>query len=325
MDFSNRITQLLNIQYPIIQAGMVWASGWRLAAAVSNAGGLGVIGAGSMYPDVLHEHIVKCKAAVKALPFGVNLPLLYPQIEAHIKIIIAEKVPVVFTSAGNPTTWTASLKQAGITVIHVVSSSRFAQKAAAAGCDAVVAEGFEAGGHNGREETTTLVLLPAVAKAVDIPVIAAGGIATGQQMLASMVLGAEGVQVGSRFVASEEASSHPAFKNAIVAAREGDTMLALKNLVPVRLLKNPFYESVKNAELKGATPEALKELLGRGRAKKGMFEGDMVEGELEIGQVAANITNIMPAADIVKNIWNEFQKERQNPLFGKKIPPADLS
>ncbi len=314
MSFSNRVTQLLNIRYPIIQAGMIWASGWRLAAAVSNAGGLGVIGAGSMYPDVLRDHIRQCQQAVGGNPFGVNIPLLYPQINEHIRIVIEEKVPVVFTSAGNPTTWTTTLKYAGIKVIHVVSSSRFAQKAAAAGCDAVVAEGFEAGGHNGREETTTMVLIPAVTAAVPIPVIAAGGIATGRQMMASMVLGAEGVQVGSRFVASLEASSHPAFKQKIIEAGEGDTMLALKKVVPVRLLKNLFYEMVKTAELNGATAEQLIELLGRSRAKKGMFEGNLEEGELEIGQVAANIQDILPAADIVRNIWNEFETLLGDPL-----------
>ncbi len=314
MVFSNRITQLLHIRYPIIQAGMVWASGWRLAAAVSNAGGLGIIGSGSMYPDVLREHIRKCREAVNGNSFGVNIPLLYPKIEEHINIVVEEKVPVVFTSAGNPATWTATLKQAGIKVIHVVSSSRFAQKAAAAGCDAVVAEGFEAGGHNGREETTSMVLIPAVVKAVDIPVLAAGGIATGRQMLAAMVLGAEGVQVGSRFVASEEASSHMNFKERVIAAREGDTMLSLKQVVPVRLLKNRFYEAVKAAEQKGATVEELSALLGRGRAKKGMFEGDLEEGELEIGQVAAIIDKILPAGEIVENIWQEFQEALQYPL-----------
>lgn len=314
MEFSNRITQLLQIRYPIIQAGMVWASGWRLASAVSNAGGLGIIGSGSMYPDTLREHIRKCRAAVGSNPFGVNIPLLYPNIEEHMKIVVEEKVPVVFTSAGNPVTWTGTLKQAGIKVIHVVSSSRFAQKAAAAGCDAVVAEGFEAGGHNGREETTSMVLIPAVAKAIDIPVIAAGGIATGKQMLAAMVLGAEGVQVGSRFVASEEASSHMNFKEKVIVAQEGDTMLALKQVVPVRLLKNRFYEAVKAAEQKGASPEELRVLLGRGRAKKGMFEGDLDEGELEIGQVAAIIDTILPAGAIVAGIWQEFREALEYPL-----------
>lgn len=308
----NRITSLLGIEYPIIQAGMIWASGWRLASAVSNAGGLGLIGSGSMYPDVLREHIQKCKAAT-GKPFGVNVPLLYPDIEKHIDIIIAEKVPVVFTSAGNPKTWTAILKDKGIKVVHVVSSSKFAAKAQEAGCDAVVAEGFEAGGHNGREETTTLVLVPAVCSAVDIPVIAAGGIATGRQMLATMVLGAEGVQIGSRFVASEEASSHINFKDAVIKANEGDTMLSLKELTPVRLLKNEFYTKVQQAEERCATAEELKQLLGRGRAKKGMFEGDLAEGELEIGQVSASIKNILPAAAIVHEIWDEFEQLLKQP------------
>ncbi len=314
--FSNRITRLFNIRYPIIQAGMVWASGWKLASAVSNAGGLGLIGSGSMYPDVLRTHIRKCKAATTAT-FGVNIPLLYPEIEKHIQTVIEEQVPVVFTSAGNPATWTGALKAKGIIVVHVVSSSRFAQKAIEAGCDAVVAEGFEAGGHNGREETTSMVLIPAVCNAVTVPVIAAGGIATGRQMLAAMVLGAEGVQIGSRFVASEEASSHINFKNAVVRATEGGTMLSMKKLVPVRLLKNNFYEQVQAAENSGVGSEALKELLGRGRAKKGMFEGDTEEGELEIGQVSALITGILPAATIVQNIYNEFELAVGNPV--KKI------
>lgn len=295
---------------------MVWASGWKLASAVSNAGGLGLIGSGSMYPDVLRAHIRKCKAATAAT-FGVNIPLLYPDIEKHIQTVIEEKVPVVFTSAGNPATWTGALKAEGIIVVHVVSSSRFAQKAVEAGCDAVVAEGFEAGGHNGREETTSMVLIPAVCNAVTVPVIAAGGIATGRQMLAAMVLGAEGVQIGSRFVASAEASSHINFKNAVVHATEGGTMLSMKKLVPVRLLKNNFYEQVQAAENSGAGPEALKELLGRGRAKKGMFEGDVEEGELEIGQVSALITGILPAALIVQDIYREFELAVANPV--KKI------
>ncbi|MCF3111471.1 nitronate monooxygenase [Niabella sp. CC-SYL272] len=304
--FQNRITELFHITYPIIQAGMVWTSGWRLASAVSNAGGLGLIGAGSMYPDVLKVHIQKCRAAAKH-PFGVNLPLLYPDLEAHIRIIIEEAVPVVFTSAGNPKTWTGILKEAGITVVHVVSSSKFALKAQDAGCDAVVAEGFEAGGHNGREETTSMVLVPLVADAVEIPVIAAGGIATGKQMLAAFALGAEGVQVGSRFAASEEASCHADFKKMIVSSNEGDTALSLKQLTPVRLLKNDFYQQVKALELAGATPAALLELLGRGRAKKGMFEGDLENGELEIGQVAAVIRSVQPAAEIVQELWTGFQ------------------
>lgn len=311
--FSNRITRLFGIQYPIIQAGMIWASGWRLASAVSNAGGLGIIGAGSMYPDVLREHIRKCKLATQQ-PFGVNLPLLYPDLDQHIRIIIEEGVKIVFTSAGNPKTWTAKLKEHGITVVHVVSSSRFARKAEEAGCDAVVAEGFEAGGHNGREETTTLVLIPAVAAAVSIPVIAAGGIVTGRQMLATMVLGAEGVQMGSRFVASEEASSHINFKNAVVGLEEGDTQLVMKQLTPVRLIKNKFFNEVMAAELRGADKEELKEILGRARAKKGMFEGDMEEGELEIGQAAALLDTILPAGEIVKQVWEEFMNGLANPL-----------
>ena len=309
----NRVTRLFNIEYPIIQAGMIWASGWRLASAVSNAGGLGLIGSGSMYPDVLREQIRKCRAAT-AKPFGVNVPLLYPDIDQHIRIIIEEKVPIVFTSAGNPKTWTSMLKQEGIKVVHVVSSSKFALKSQEAGCDAVVAEGFEAGGHNGREETTTLVLIPAVSSAVDIPVIAAGGIATGRQMLAAMVLGAEGVQVGSRFVASPEASSHEHFKQAVIQAQEGDTQLSLKQLTPVRLLKNKFYQQVQEAEQRCASVEELKNILGRGRAKKGMFEGDMDEGELEIGQVSALVREIRPAAEIVREIWSEFEQCLQQPL-----------
>ncbi|WP_235954270.1 NAD(P)H-dependent flavin oxidoreductase [Limnovirga soli] len=314
MMFANRITHLFNIEKPIIQAGMVWASGWQLASAVSNAGGLGLIGSGSMYPDVLRQHIQQCKASTTK-PFGVNIPLLYPNIQQHIDIIIEEKVPIVFTSAGNPNTWTSLLKQHGITVVHVVSSSKFAIKAQQAGCDAVVAEGFEAGGHNGREETTTLVLIPAVRAAVNIPVIAAGGIATGRQMLATMVLGAEAVQIGSRFVCSNEASSHIHFKEAVLAAQEGDTMLSMKKTVPVRLLKNNFYAAIKQAELNGASAEELNALLGRGRAKKGMFEGDMDEGELEIGQVSALINTIQPASEIVQEIWQEFLLAQQQPFY----------
>jgi enoyl-[acyl-carrier protein] reductase II len=299
------ITTLFNIKYPIIQAGMIWASGWRLASAVSNAGGLGLIGAGSMYPDVLREHIQKCKAATEK-PFGVNVPLLYPNIEEIIQIIIEEKVPIVFTSAGNPKTYTPILKSHGIKVVHVVSSSKFALKSQEAGCDAVVAEGFEAGGHNGREETTTMVLIPAVKAAISIPLIAAGGIATGKQMLAAMVLGADAVQIGSRFVCTPEASSHESFKNAVVNAAEGDTQLSMKKLVPVRLLKNDFFKIVNEAELKGADENQLKDILGRARAKRGMFEGDMVEGELEIGQVSSLITTIKPAAEIVQEIVSEY-------------------
>jgi len=311
---NNKITSLFNIQYPIIQAGMIWASGWRLASAVSNAGGLGLIGSGSMYPEVLREHIKKCKAATDK-PFGVNVPLLYPDIDEHIQIIIEEKVPIVFTSAGNPKTWTGELKEHGIAVVHVVSSSKFALKAQEAGCDAVVAEGFEAGGHNGREETTTLVLIPAVCSAISIPVIAAGGIATGRQMLAAMVLGASGVQVGSRFIASPEASSHINFKEAVISTKEGGTQLSLKKLTPVRLIKNKFFEQVQQAEEKCASTEELQQLLGRGRAKKGMFEGDLEEGELEIGQVSALITAIQPAADIVKEIWADFEAALKQPLL----------
>lgn len=310
--FSNRITQLFGIEKPIIQAGMIWASGWRLASAVSNAGGLGIIGSGSMYPEVLREHIQKCKAAT-GKPFAVNVPLLYPDIDKHIAIIIEEGVKIVFTSAGNPKTWTSILKEKGITIVHVVSSSKFALKAQEAGCDALVAEGFEAGGHNGREETTSMVLLPAVKKAIQIPLIAAGGIATGRQMLAAMVLGAEGVQVGSRYVTSEEASSHFNFKQAVIKSSEGDTVLTLKQLTPVRLIKNDFYKQVQEAEQKGATQAELIQLLGRARAKKGMFEGNLAEGELEIGQVSALLDDILPAAVITENIWREFQEALANP------------
>ncbi|MBV7531605.1 nitronate monooxygenase family protein [Chitinophaga sp. sic0106] len=306
----NRINALFGIRYPIIQAGMIWASGWRLASAVSNAGGLGIIGAGSMYPNVLREHIQKTKQATDK-PFGVNVPLLYPDIDQLINIILEEKVPVVFTSAGNPKTWTGTLKAAGIKVVHVVSSSLFAEKSEAAGVDAVVAEGFEAGGHNGREETTTMVLIPAVTAKVKIPVIAAGGIATGRGMLAAFALGAEGVQIGSRFVATPEASSHQNFKNAILDAREGDTMLSLKKLTPVRLIKNHFYDLVKAAEDDGADAAVLKEILGRARAKTGMFEGNLSEGELEIGQVSALISQIKPAAAVVAEIWEEFEAARK--------------
>ena len=308
-----RITKLFNIQYPIIQAGMVWTSGWRLASAVSNAGGLGIIGSGSMYPDVLRTHIQKCKQATNKA-FAVNIPLLYSDIDKHIDIIIQEKVPIVFTSAGNPTTWTTALKEKGIIVVHVISSSKFAQKAAQAGCDAVVAEGFEAGGHNGREETTTLCLIPSVVGSVSIPVIAAGGIATGRSMLAAMVLGAEAVQIGSRFVASEEASAHPNFKQAVIHTKEGDTQLALKKLTPVRLIKNNFFKQVEQAENNCASVEALQQLLGRARAKQGMFEGNMKEGELEIGQVSALLHDIKPAATIVADIWKDFNEALRYPL-----------
>jgi enoyl-[acyl-carrier protein] reductase II len=312
--FNNNVTKLLQTDYPVIQAGMVWASGWRLASAVSNAGGLGIIGSGSMYPDVLREHIRKCKAAT-GKPFGVNVPLLYPELEKHFSIIIEEKVPVVFTSAGSPKLHTQRLKENGITVIHVVSSSKFAVKSQEAGCDAVVAEGFEAGGHNGREETTTFCLIPAVAKAVDIPVIAAGGIYDGATMYAAMVLGASGVQVGSRFVATPEASSHFNFKQAVVNAGEGDTKLTMKQLTPVRLIKNKFFYEVQQAEEKCVTNEAMNVLLGRGRAKKGMFEGDLEAGELEIGQVSSLIHEIKPAAEVVKEIWEGFYELASKPFI----------
>ncbi|MFZ9943058.1 MAG: NAD(P)H-dependent flavin oxidoreductase, partial [Bacteroidia bacterium] len=285
--------------------GMIWCSGWRLASAVSNAGGLGIIGSGSMYPEVLKEHIQKCKAATQK-PFAVNVPMLYPSLEEHMETIIREKVPVVFTSAGNPATWTQKLKDAGIKVVHVIANTRFAQKAQQAGVDAVVAEGFEAGGHNGREETTTMCLIPIIKQAVDIPVIAAGGIATGRSMLAAMALGADGVQIGSRFILSEESSAHDHFKSKIMETGEGGTALALKKLTPVRLIKNRFYDLVADAESRGASIEELQSILGRARAKKGMFEGDLEEGELEIGQGVTAIKKIMPAADIVKEIWNEY-------------------
>ncbi len=306
----NRITELFDIRYPIVQAGMIWASGWRLASAVSNAGGLGLLGAGSMYPDVLRHHIRQCREATRH-PFGVNIPMLYPDLEQHMEIIREERVPIVFTSAGNPAVWTPFLKEQGITVVHVVSSLKFALKARDAGVDAVVAEGFEAGGHNGREETTTLTLIPTVKEKLDLPLIAAGGIATGRAMLAAMVLGADGVQVGSRFVASEEASSHPAFKQSVVDAGEGDTRLTLKELAPVRLIRNKFYRDVEAAYARGAGPEELRQLLGRARAKKGMFEGDLDEGELEIGQVASLIHDIRPAAEIVKHMMAEFEAARK--------------
>lgn len=309
----NKICKLFGIEYPIIQAGMIWTSGWKLASAVSNAGGLGIIGSGSMYPDILREHIQKCKIATTK-PFAVNLPLIYPDIEKHIQIIIEEGVKIVFTSAGNPKTWIKVLKEKNITVVHVVSSSKFAVKAQEAGCDAVVAEGFEAGGHNGREETTTFVLIPAVKEKITIPLIAAGGIATGKQMLAAMVLGADAVQIGSRFVCTPEASNHLLFKQAVIDAKEGDTLLSMKKSIPVRLLKNPFFEQIHAAENNGATAEELQQILGRARAKKGMFEGDLNEGELEIGQVSAIINDIKPAAEIVTEIWNEFNTALKNPL-----------
>lgn len=305
----NRITQLFNIEYPIIQAGMVWCSGWKLASAVSNAGGLGIIGAGSMYPEILKEHLQKCKSATNK-PFAVNLPLLYPNIEEHIASIIEAKVPIVFTSAGNPNTWTSHLQSHGIKVVHVVSSSKFAMKSEAAGVDAIVAEGFEAGGHNGREETTTMCLIPAVCQHVHVPIIAAGGIASGKAMLAAFALGAEGVQIGSRFVASQESSAHLKYKEALIRTKEGDTEIRLKSVTPVRLLKNNFYQQIKAAEENGASLEELRQLLGKGRAKRGMFEGELDNGELEIGQVSAHINSILPAKEILNEIWQEFLFEK---------------
>jgi len=306
----NKITQLFNIKYPIIQGGMIWNSGYKLASAVSNAGGLGLIGAGSMYPEVLREHIQKCKKATDK-PFGVNIPMLYPNIEEIMNIVIEEGVKIVFTSAGNPKTWTAFLKEKGITVVHVVSSSVFALKAQEAGVDAIVAEGFEAGGHNGRDETTTLTLIPMVKEKINIPVIAAGGIATGRGMLATMILGADGVQVGSRFAASIESSSHNNFKETIVKVKEGDTQLTLKELAPVRLIKNKFYNDVQELYEKCPSKEDLVQLLGRARAKKGMFEGDLEEGELEIGQIAGLIHEIVPVEKIIQQMITEFEIARQ--------------
>ena len=303
----NRITNLFGIQYPIVQAGMIWCSGWELASAVSNAGGLGIIGAGSMYPDILRMQIKKCKLATDK-PFAVNLPLLYPDIDKHIATILEEKVPIVFTSAGNPAVWTETLKNAGIKVVHVVSNEKFALKAEGCGVDAIVAEGFEAGGHNGREETTTLVLIPQIVKAVKIPVIAAGGIGTGNTMLAAMALGAEAVQIGSRFVATNESSAHQNFKQAVIDAKDGSTQLSLKKLTPVRLIKNKFWEQIAAAEMGGASSEVLSQMLGRARAKKGMFEGDLEEGELEIGQISGYINEIKPAAQIVNEIVSEYNE-----------------
>ncbi len=302
---NNRITSLFGIEYPIIQAGMIWCSGWELASAVSNAGGLGLIGAGSMYPDVLRQHIQKCKKATSK-PFGVNVPLLYPNIEEIMQIIIEEKVPIVFTSAGNPKTWTSKLKEHGIKVVHVIANKKFALKCEEAGVDAIVAEGFEAGGHNGREETTTLVLIPIIREATKLPLIAAGGIASGSSMLACFALGAEAVQMGTRFVASLESSGHSSFKNKVVESQEGETMLVLKQLTPVRMLRNKFFNQIAEAEGRGSSADELKLILGRARAKKGMFEGDMEEGELEIGQVAATVHKIIPAGEIVKEVWEEF-------------------
>lgn len=302
----NPICKLFNIKYPIIQAGMVWCSGWRLASAVSNAGGLGIIGAGSMYPEVLRSHIQKCKLATQQ-PFGVNIPLLYPNIQEIIDVIIEEKVKIVFSSAGNPATWTNFLKEKGITVVHVIANTKFALKAQEAGVDAIVAEGFEAGGHNGREETTTMCLIPIIKALVNIPVIAAGGIGSGKAMLAAFALGADAVQIGSAFAVAEESSAHPAFKNKIIAANEGDTKLAMKKLVPVRLLKNEFADAIANAEADGASRNELADLLGHARAKLGMFEGDMENGELEIGQVSAMLKEIKPARVILEEIWQEFK------------------
>lgn len=310
VESSNRVCQLLEIKYPIIQAGMIWCSGWRLASAVSNAGGLGLLGAGSMYPEVLREHIHKCKEATSR-PFGVNIPLLYPDIDKLIQIILEERVPIVFTSAGNPGTWTGKLKDAGLKVVHVVSSVKFAKKAEQAGVDAVVAEGFEAGGHNGREETTSMVLIPLVRDAISIPLIAAGGIADGRAMVAAMALGADGVQVGSRFAASLESSAHDNFKSRITSSAEGDTMLTLKQLTPVRLMRNKFFSEVTEAELRGATKEELATLLGNRRAKRGMFEGDLDDGELEIGQVSAMIKKVQPAAEIMTEIWNGYVETKR--------------
>ena len=313
----NKICELFNIEKPIIQAGMIWCSGWELASAVSNAGGLGLIGSGSMYPDILRIHIKKCKQATNK-PFGVNVPLLYPNIEEHIKIIIEEGVKIVFTSAGNPKIWTNHLKQHGIIVVHVVSALKFALKCVEAGVDAIVAEGFEAGGHNGKEETTTFVLIPQIKSSISLPIIAAGGIATGSQMAAAFVLGADGVQIGSRFVATFESSAHENFKNKIIQAKEGDTQLTLKQLTPVRLIKNKFFDEVIQAEQSGASIEELKNLLGKARAKKGMFEGDLIDGELEIGQVSASINEIKSAAEVINEIYSEYKS------VIKKISQLDL-
>jgi enoyl-[acyl-carrier protein] reductase II len=312
----NRITSLFNIDYPIVQGGMIWCSGWELASAVSNAGGLGLIGSGSMYPEVLRAHIQKCKAATSR-PFGVNVPLLYPDIDKHLEIIVEEGVKIVFTSAGNPAKYTSWLKERGITVVHVIANTKFAKKCEDAGVDAIVAEGFEAGGHNGREETTTMCLIPMIADCVEVPVIAAGGIGCGRTMAAAMCLGASGVQVGSRFAASLESSAHIAFKEQIISAKEGSTELTLKEITPVRLLKNPFFEAVEAAYAAGASVEELKILLGRGRAKKGMFEGDLESGELEIGQISARLDRIETAAEIVSQMITEYQTiSGSNPFFG---------
>jgi enoyl-[acyl-carrier protein] reductase II len=304
---SNRISNLFGIKYPIIQGGMVWCAGWELASAVSNAGGLGIIGAGSMYPDVLKDQIKKCHAATSN-PFAVNVPLLYPAVEEHMETIVAQKVPIVFTSAGSPKTWTSHLKSHGIKVVHVVSSSVFAIKSELAGVDAVVAEGFEAGGHNGREETTTMCLIPAVSQVCHIPVIAAGGLHDGKSILAAMVLGAEGAQLGSRFVASEESSAHQAFKGAVLSAKEGSTTFTLKELTPVRMLHNDLFKKIVQAQQSGASPERLQEIMGRGKAKKGMFEGDIENGELEIGQIASLLKSVRPAGEIISEIVNDYRE-----------------
>lgn len=301
----NKLTKLFGITYPIIQAGMVWCSGWELAAAVSNAGGLGLIGSGSMYPEVLREHLKKCKNATPK-PFGVNVPLLYPDIDKHMKILMEEDVKIVFTSAGNPKTWTSFLKDHGIIVVHVVSSLKFARKAEEAGADAIVVEGFEAGGHNGREETTTFCLLQMVRDQIKLPLIAAGGIGTGRGILGAMAMGADGVQIGTRFAASQESSAHIHFKEKVIETQEGETALTMKSLTPVRLIKNKFYEQIRLAEAKGAGPEELKSILGKGRAKKGIFEGDMDEGELEIGQISAAVHDIKPAGEILNEMWEEY-------------------
>ena len=316
-NFMNRINELFGIKYPIIQGGMIWCSGWKLASAVSNAGGLGLIGSGSMYPEVLREHIIKCKKATNK-PFGVNIPLLYPDIEQHINIIIEEEVKVVFTSAGSPKKYTARLQSHGIKVVHVIANKKFALKCIEAGVDAIVAEGFEAGGHNGVEEITTMCLIPMINEVIDIPLIAAGGIGSGKTMLASMILGAEGVQIGSRFIASEECSAHINFKNKVVSVDEGETDLTLKELTPVRLMRNDFHQKIQNAYANNASKEELINLLGKGRAKKGMFEGDLSEGELEVGQVSAMIKRIMPVADIMSKIIEEFEQEK-NKISGLKF------
>jgi len=306
----NRITKLFGIEYPINQAGMIWCSGWELASAVSNAGALGLIGSASMYPDILREHIRKCKAATSK-PFGVNVALLYPDIDKHMQIIIDEGVKIVFTSAGNPKTWTPILKEKGITVVHVIANTKFAKKSEEAGVDAIVAEGFEAGGHNGREETTTMCLVPIIRAATKLPLIAAGGIANGTAMLAAFALGAEGVQIGTRFVATLESSGHMNFKKRLIETQEGDTQLTLKQLTPVRMIKNKFFKEVEAAELRGASPDELRSLLGRARAKKGMFEGDLEEGELEVGQISAFIDDIKPAGEVVRDVWKEFLEAKQ--------------